>query len=80
MQVPEVGEIGSLSRDSEKEVKQDNKGSKDHIPDEAQGKIQETAIHLGLEDQGDGISCESSATEVTYPVEKVRLQRHLHLS
>nr|XP_011468290.1 PREDICTED: titin isoform X1 [Fragaria vesca subsp. vesca] len=61
---------GSWIGDIEKEVKPDDKSFKDHSPDEAEGRIQETATHLGLESQGDEINCGSSTTEITIPVEK----------
>ncbi|KAM5581711.1 hypothetical protein ABKV19_010789 [Rosa sericea] len=69
-EVPEVDKTGSASEDIEKQVKPDDKSSMDHSQDEAEGRIQETVIHLGLENQGDEINCENSTTEVTYPVEK----------
>ena len=68
MQVP-----GSWIGDIEKEVKPDDKSFKDHSPDEAEGRTQETPTHLGLQNQGDEINCGSSTTEITIPVEKVRL-------
>ncbi|XP_062010182.1 uncharacterized protein LOC133726613 isoform X2 [Rosa rugosa] len=69
-EVPEVDKTGSVSEDIEKQVKPDDKSSMDHSQYEAEGRIQETAIHLGLENQGDEINCENRTREVTYPVEK----------
>ncbi|XP_024183804.1 titin isoform X8 [Rosa chinensis] len=69
-EVPEVDKTGSVSEDIEKQVKPDDKSSMDHSQYEAEGRIQETAIHLGLENQGDETNCENRTREVTYPVEK----------
>ncbi|PRQ19404.1 hypothetical protein RchiOBHm_Chr7g0216841 [Rosa chinensis] len=42
-----------------------DRSSRDHSPDEAKGKIQETTIHLRIENQGDKMNCENGATEGT---------------
>ncbi|KAM5577760.1 hypothetical protein ABKV19_008213 [Rosa sericea] len=51
----------------------DDRGSKDHSPDEAKGKIQETTIHLRIENQGDKMNYENGTTEGTYLAEKATI-------
>ncbi|KAM5546377.1 hypothetical protein ABKV19_002516 [Rosa sericea] len=51
----------------------DDRSSKDHSPDEAKGKIQETTIHLRIENQGDKMNYENGTTEGTYLAEKATI-------
>ncbi|XP_050383582.1 uncharacterized protein LOC126800294 isoform X2 [Argentina anserina] len=69
-EVAEVDRTGRLSEDIEKQVILDDKSSKNHNPDEAERRIQETVIHAGLENQGDEINSGTNPVEVTYPGQK----------